>query len=222
LVGEPYVVGGVLECIREILLGIDDRLRCLADIFIKPVKAIAEFLRIVVIAVVRFLNDILDTGEPGFFDYMCITDASNCVEVERTLSHWRRPRENVGYDPLFEYHPPDVTLEPAFIDCLCQMLNFEFLSQFLDDPPDLLPDFCCGLEFAFRFFIECVKLAGEIFLTLFEMVASLFVPSKPITFILLSTLAVLVQKLVQILVTLSLTWRIFWLALVHLYLHWMI
>jgi len=188
LVGEPYVVGGVLECIREIVLGIDDRLRCLADIFIKPVKAIAEFIRIVVIAVVRFLNDILGTGEPGFFDYMCITDASNCVEVERTLSHWRRPRENVGYDPLFEYHPPDITFEPAFIDCLCQMLNFEFLSQFLNDPPDLLPDFCCGLEFGFRFFIECFKLAGEIFLTLFEMVASLFVPSKPITFILLEYL----------------------------------
>ncbi len=180
--GTPYVVGGFLQCLRDIVLGFDHRMRCFIDLFVKPAKSVIEGFRTFAIAVVRLINNVVGTSEPGFEDYVCVTNATNCMDLERVLSHLRRPRVHVGYDPTFGRVNITTMVEPAFIDCVCYWFNFQVLIDFLTSPPPKLPDFCCALNYAFRMFIvEGIKIIVEAVLASIEMLITIFDPSRPFT-----------------------------------------
>ena len=181
--GEPYVVGGVLVCIRNIVLGFDERMRCFVDLFVKPAKFLVECIRSLVIAVVRLINTILGTPEPGFEDYICITSSTNCIDLERMLSHLRRTRIPYGHDPTFSRVEVSVSQEPAFIDCVCYWLNFQVLIDFLDDPPQKLPNFCCVFDYGFRLLVELIKLGVEFILAFIETLITIFDSSRPFTIV---------------------------------------
>lgn len=202
LVGPIDRVGGVLECCARIINAFDPRLECVCRLLATGAKAYVEAIRIGVIVIVRFLNDIWSTGELGFFDFVCLTKAS-CVDIEnRVARHVRRPRLDLTFPletPLESninntYTPIDETRERAFIDCASEILSLRFLNQFLDEPYDPLPDITCWTVYSVRFTIEAYIFAAEILLGLVETIETIYDQifgngTRPITFVIIEYLA---------------------------------
>ena len=180
LVGPYYQIGGLLSCCARILDGFNPKLECLCTLIVNLVKPIVEVIRILLESVVAALNDLFNTGGLGFFDVACTTEPT-CFDLEvRVFQYLRRSRPNVinGTDPnyLDVYFPVNATAPPAWIDCFCDLISFQFLNQFLEHPVVHLPDFCCPLNTLFRFIVELVKFAVGLLFTVFETVASFFRP----------------------------------------------
>jgi hypothetical protein len=184
-IGPYYRIGGLLECCGRILKGFDTRLECLCTVFINLIKVMGETFRLLLDFVVRALNDLFDTGEIGFFDVACTTQPS-CVDLElRIFQYLRTTRIDVinVTDPNFLDIdlPINDTLPKAWIECFCELISFQFLNQFQDDPLPTVPDFCCGLLYGFRGIVELVKFGAGLLLTVFETVGTLFDPNRPFT-----------------------------------------
>lgn len=190
IVGRPDAVGGLLGCCRVLLDDLDERLKCVCEIGVLLLKVIFEILRHVVIAVVRLLNDVFSTGEPGFFEYVCVS-TENCMDLEVTVySYLRRPRVKSNFTVTLDYVPIDPTItEPAWIDCFCEFFNFAFINQFLPDPLEPLPDIWCGVDFFLRALIEFVNFIVGFILAVLETFYTVFNPERPFTFVFIEYLA---------------------------------
>lgn len=95
LIGPYYEVGGLLACVKRILVGFDPRLECLGVVIVNLIKPIGEGIRMLLEIVVAALNDLLGTGCIGFFDVVC-TSLPTCLDVDvRFFQYLRRPREGV-------------------------------------------------------------------------------------------------------------------------------
>lgn len=167
LLGKPYQFGGVLNGFRTLLVNFDSRLYCAANLLGKPAKAYGEGIRMITTALCRFANTLANTPEPGIKDYLCIS-FSDCVDLERGLSWIRRPRTSLSYDPTYSYVPPSTAFEPAFLDCLCWVLDLEFLAVFTDNPPTNFPEFCCFFHYYARWLVEDFLIIVEFWLTILE------------------------------------------------------
>jgi hypothetical protein len=173
LVGRPKVLEGILECVCRVMIGLDVRLQCLCDFFVRPIKAIAEVFRMFIITTVRLANDLVSTDEPGFFQYLCVSNPDNCIDLEDVFIHLRKPRDNIFPNTNFTYVPVNTSYpDNAWVDCFCEIVSFQFANQFLDNPIEDLPDFCCGLLFGFRAMVEVVKFGIELILTVFDALGS--------------------------------------------------
>ncbi len=189
LVGRPEELGGLLGCCRKLFDDIDERLKCICDIGVLLIKVVVELIRIVVIAIVRILNDIFATGQPGYFDYVCLS-TENCMDLEvAVFSYLRRPRVKEEFTVDFDYIPISETAIPAWLDCFCELFNFAFINQFLPDPLDPLPDIWCGVDFFLRAAIELVKFIAQFVLSILETFATIFDPDRPFTLIFIQYLA---------------------------------
>ena len=176
IAGRPGEIGGLLECCKQFFDQFDERLECLCKFIILPLKSINEGIRIFIIAIVRLFNDIFNTSEPGILDYLCVSNISstNCVDLEVTIFQWlRKPRikpvfiVNHDYVPIFVSNNDD-----RWIDCLCKILNLQFIAQFIPEiDEDDIPDFCCGIQFTIRVIIELINFGLELVLIFIENVA---------------------------------------------------
>lgn len=180
--GRPREFGGFAKCISDAVYAFDNRLLCLGNLFAKPIKATSEAYRLLALTIASLINTIAETDQPGIEDYVCVT-SNECIRLEDSLSSLRRPRQNIAYDPTFQRQPQITNTEPAFIDCVCYWLNFNELKDFLDEPPDVIPDFCCLVEYYFRFFISQIKIIAEAALATIETVGTIFDPNRNFTIV---------------------------------------
>lgn len=185
VVGHPYQFGGIPLGIRTGLVEFDSRLYCLGNLAMKIQKAVFEGGRIGTTILCRFFNT-LDTSnnEPTLKTYLCISSAT-CLELERAFSWLRRPRLTFAYDPTFSYVPPALfigssALEPAFLDCLCWLLDFEFLAVFMPVVPSDLPEFCCFFHYFARWTIENNIIFIELGISVIESAMSIFDPTSSV------------------------------------------
>jgi hypothetical protein len=173
--GRPYVMGGVLRCVSDAAVGLDPRWDFLAGILTTLVKAIAEGLRLGLVGLVRLINSLTGSPEPGLGDYLCLTDPTNCVDLERSLGWLRRPRMSLlVYDPSYGYQNVQPFAQKAFVDWLCYWIDGGAAETFSSAPPPTLPDVCCGLNYGFRTAVELAKALTELVLAVYQTLSPLF------------------------------------------------
>ena len=186
LIGRPKELDGILECIHRLIVGFDSRLQCLGDLIILPIKSMGELVRMFFITVIRLSNDMLGTNEPGFFQYMCIGDVDNCIDLEDVFTPLRKQRDNDFLN--FDFQRTEINSTAglnqgnAWIDCFEYFVSFDFANQFLDPPLESLPDFSCGLVYGFRGTVGIVKFGVELFLSVLDSLGSVLDNTRPIRF----------------------------------------
>jgi len=190
LAGPPREIGGALICLRTIILGLfapvhlsgSTRVKCIIDVVLKPIKFLIEVLRFVFIATIRLIVNFsggpdvaLGPGfERGFESYICLSNPITCIPLEDALLHLRIPRVHIVYDAFYE--PTDISnfTEPAFLDCVCYILNFQLLVDFEIVSAGVLPDLCCTINFFGRFLVEIVKFITQGILAFTESLLDIF------------------------------------------------
>lgn len=183
LVGRPTVRAGLIGCIEDLAALIDERLRCVGVLISAPVKILAEAVRFLTNGGTRILHSVFEaagspTGEPGALEFFCVS-GPDCANLEgRIFTHFRLPRLDPT-DP-FDINLPFTAVDTSngtasFVDCLCFILSFEFVNEFLDDPLPAFPDFCCSVRFALRILAEAVKLLVETLMAIVQTFASFLV-----------------------------------------------
>lgn len=193
IIGPYNEIGGILSCCARILKGFDPRLECFCVIIVNLIKPLGEIFRILIFCVVGMLNIVFNTDRIKFFDMACTTKSTCFNMEERVYKYLRRDRPNTigvtGPNYLDTYFPLNTMIEPAWIDCFCQLISFGFLNQFQDNPLPHLPDFCCGLDFGFRIMVSIVEFIVGLLFTVFETVGSFFDGSSPFNFVFFGYLA---------------------------------
>lgn len=166
LMGPPMVMGGVLNSINTIAIGIDPRLDAVSGLFTTAVKSAGEALRLTVIGIVRLINTVVGTSEPGFDEYVCITDNVNCILLDRSLMWIRRPRMNeLIWDTTYGYVHVEPFSPKAFVDWLCYWVDYQVLTFFTSHPASELPDICCFFNYLIRAVIEYLKASATLLIT---------------------------------------------------------
>jgi hypothetical protein len=181
LAGTPYVMGGVLDCVNQMLIGLDSRLESLSGMVTTVLKSIMEACRLAFVAGVRVANTIVGTGEPGFNDYICVTDFNNCVDLERTLLWLRKPRaDTIIYDPTYAYSPILNFYPNEFIDWFCYFLDYQLFQAFTGTPAGPLPNICCIVDYIFRLIVEIGKMEARAIIGIYQTFAPILSFKPPV------------------------------------------
>lgn len=168
--GPPNQLAGFLYFPNGLILALVPNhpdLECIPAIITYTLKFILEIIRIILYFVQAFFADVrlalpsLGLTNPftsGTFitNYLCISPyGENCADTEAAFQWLRIPRNSSFY---YQEEVPIIVVptnttpgiyQRGALECLCKILNLEFLPSFASDIPSLagfdIPNICCAI-----------------------------------------------------------------------------
>lgn len=104
LIGRVPVLGGLLDCVCQILDAIDHRLHCVCAVITHPLKSLGETLRLAWEAIPASINTVArvtglafyEPSEPTLDELYCLDRGSRCYDLEWRIFRWLRTPRPIG------------------------------------------------------------------------------------------------------------------------------